>query len=84
VLFGPVDWEGKWNRTPYQLIHSILGANTMRNARFTSRRGPDDSTAVVVFDADAHRDAAWFIAAWNASTRAGYECCAARPMTFNT
>ncbi|KAJ7430197.1 hypothetical protein B0H11DRAFT_2299693 [Mycena galericulata] len=35
----------------------------MRNAPFTSRRGPDDATAVLVFQEAAH--ASWFIDAWN-------------------
>ncbi|KAJ7939881.1 hypothetical protein B0H13DRAFT_2299924 [Mycena leptocephala] len=35
----------------------------MRNARFTSRRGPDDATAVFVFQEAAH--ASRFIDAWN-------------------
>ncbi|KAJ7870573.1 hypothetical protein B0H14DRAFT_3860914 [Mycena olivaceomarginata] len=35
----------------------------MRKARFTSRRGPDDATAVLVFQEAAH--ASWFIDGWN-------------------
>ncbi|KAJ7852203.1 hypothetical protein B0H14DRAFT_3866131 [Mycena olivaceomarginata] len=60
---GPMDWERNWNRTPLQLINNIIGQPTMRNARFTSRRGSDDATAVLVFQEAAH--ASWFIDAWN-------------------
>ncbi|KAJ7258045.1 hypothetical protein B0H12DRAFT_1070273 [Mycena haematopus] len=82
VLFGPMNWEGKWNRNPLLVINNVISQNTMRAARFVSRRGADDSIAVLVFDADAH--AAWFIGAWNASSRVGYEVCVARPMPLNT
>jgi hypothetical protein len=81
VLFGPMDWEEKWNLTPRNLIMNVLTHNTMRNARFTSRRGPDDATAILVFDAD--NVASWFIATWNGSPRTGYEICTARPMSLN-
>jgi hypothetical protein len=68
-----MDWEGQWNRNPLTLIDSVIGGDTIRAARFTSRKGPEDATAILVFDADAH--ASWFIGAWNTNARVGYECC---------
>ncbi|KAJ7803965.1 hypothetical protein B0H14DRAFT_3883785 [Mycena olivaceomarginata] len=61
---GPMDWEKNWKPHPFQLINNIIGQPTMRKARFTSRRGPDDATAVLVFQEAAH--ASWFIDAWSA------------------
>jgi hypothetical protein len=76
VLLGPLNWEGKFNRAPHNLIMSVLGHNVMRTARFSSRRGPDEYTVIVTFEADAH--AAWFITTWNGTPRMGYEICTAR------
>ncbi|KAJ7822331.1 hypothetical protein B0H14DRAFT_3875593 [Mycena olivaceomarginata] len=75
LRLGPMDWEKKWHVTPRNLILSVLA--TMRSARFTSRKGPDDETAVLVFEAESV--ATWFTAAWNNNSRVGYECCVARP-----
>ncbi|KAJ6532630.1 hypothetical protein B0H19DRAFT_1081663 [Mycena capillaripes] len=52
VIFGPMDWEGNWDRTLHNLIMSVSSHNTMRTTQFTSRRGSDDTTAILVFDAD--------------------------------
>ncbi|KAJ7215221.1 hypothetical protein B0H12DRAFT_1079079 [Mycena haematopus] len=76
VLLGPMDWEAKWNQTPRNLVLAVLGHATMRTARFTSRRGHDDVTAVIVFD--AANVAEWFIGTWNGSPRTGFEQCTAR------
>ncbi|KAJ7900927.1 hypothetical protein B0H14DRAFT_2670341 [Mycena olivaceomarginata] len=76
VLLGPLNWEGKFNRAPHNLIMSVLGHNVMRTARFSSRRGPDEYTVIVTFEADVH--AAWFITTWNDTPRMGYEICTAR------
>jgi hypothetical protein len=46
VLFGPMDWEKKWHIRPRNLIMSVIA--TMRSACFTSRKGLDDETAVLV------------------------------------
>ncbi|KAJ7846446.1 hypothetical protein B0H13DRAFT_1907780 [Mycena leptocephala] len=75
VLFGPMDWEKKWHLSPCNLIMSVLAS--MRSTRFTSRKGLDDDTAILVFEAESV--ATWFIAAWNSATRVGYECCVAHP-----
>ncbi|KAJ7790714.1 hypothetical protein B0H14DRAFT_3501377 [Mycena olivaceomarginata] len=64
VLFWPMDWEGQWNRNPLTLIDRVIGGNAVRAARFTSRSGTEDATAILIFDADAR--ASWFIGAWNA------------------
>ncbi|KAJ7679952.1 hypothetical protein B0H17DRAFT_1206245 [Mycena rosella] len=42
---------------------------TMCTARFSSRKGPDDDTAIIAFQAEAV--AAWFVATWNANPRIG-------------
>ncbi|KAJ6574595.1 hypothetical protein B0H19DRAFT_1124878 [Mycena capillaripes] len=75
VLFGPMDWDKKWHLAPRNLILSVIA--TMRSARITSRKGPDEETAVLVFEAESV--ATWFIEAWNTNSRVGYECCIARP-----
>ncbi|KAJ6527613.1 hypothetical protein DFH09DRAFT_1371392 [Mycena vulgaris] len=77
VLFGPMTWAGNCHFAPRNLIIHVLGANNIRAARFTSRKGPDDFTAVLVFEADAV--ASWFVTTWNDSPRAGYKVCLARP-----
>ncbi|KAJ7167878.1 hypothetical protein C8R46DRAFT_1094389 [Mycena filopes] len=75
VLFGPMNWENNHKNTPRQLILNVLANVNMRSARFSARKGDDDQTAVLTFDADAV--AQWFIATWNASSRVGFEICIA-------
>ncbi|KAF8172020.1 hypothetical protein K438DRAFT_1852098 [Mycena galopus ATCC 62051] len=81
VLFGPMNWEKKWNRNPHNLIMNTLGPNTMRGVHFSSRRGADDDTVIVVFEAETVAN--WFVTTWNASSRLGYEICTARPQSLN-
>ncbi|KAJ7247501.1 hypothetical protein C8J57DRAFT_1359127 [Mycena rebaudengoi] len=79
---GPMDWQGDYGRAPRNLILAVLGKETMRTARFTSRKGADAQNVIVVFEADSV--ASWFIQAWNSNPRRGYECCFASPMPLNT
>ncbi|KAF8211894.1 hypothetical protein K438DRAFT_1751497 [Mycena galopus ATCC 62051] len=81
VLFGPMNWEKKWNRNPHNLIMNTLGPTTMRGVHFSSRRGADDDTVIVVFEAETVAN--WFVTTWNASSRLGYEICTARPQSLN-
>ncbi|KAJ6449806.1 hypothetical protein DFH09DRAFT_1352534 [Mycena vulgaris] len=81
VLLGPMTWQGNCHSAPRNLVTAVLGVNTMRSARFTSRKGPDDFTAVLVFEADTV--ASWFVTTWNEHVRAGYEVCVARAMPLN-
>ncbi|KAJ7201484.1 hypothetical protein C8J57DRAFT_1412129 [Mycena rebaudengoi] len=70
---GPMAWKGNFGAAPRNLVLAVLGTNTMRGVRYTTRRGSDDHTALLTFDADAV--ATWFINAWNDNTRVGYEVC---------
>ncbi|KAJ6607709.1 hypothetical protein B0H10DRAFT_2013990 [Mycena sp. CBHHK59/15] len=72
VLFGPIDWEKNWNHSPRVLISSVPNLN-MKGARYTSRRGPDDTFVILVFEADTVAD--WFVKAWNENPRIAYELC---------
>ncbi|KAJ6530505.1 hypothetical protein DFH09DRAFT_1184105 [Mycena vulgaris] len=81
VLFGPMTWAGNCHFAPRNLVNHVLGANNIRAARFTSRKGPNDLTAVLVFGADAV--ASWFVTTWNDSPRPGYEGSSA-PSFFYT
>ncbi|KAJ7719575.1 hypothetical protein B0H16DRAFT_1606138 [Mycena metata] len=78
VLFGPLDWEGNHKNTPRNLILNVLSNVNMRNARFTSRKGGDEESAILTFDAPAVAE--WFTTTWNSSSRVGYTVCVARPM----
>ncbi|KAJ7756097.1 hypothetical protein DFH07DRAFT_1027791 [Mycena maculata] len=81
VLLGPMDWRNNFHQAPRNLVTSVLGANMIRPAPFKSRKGPDDVTAVLVFEADTV--AQWFITTWNDNPRISYEICVARPMPLN-
>ncbi|KAJ7672025.1 hypothetical protein B0H17DRAFT_1208818 [Mycena rosella] len=78
---GPPPPDGLVHQAPRNLITTVIGVNTMHTARFSSRKGPDDDTAIIVFQAEAV--AAWFVATWNANPRIGYEVCAARGRSLN-
>ncbi|KAJ7156752.1 hypothetical protein C8R46DRAFT_1294496 [Mycena filopes] len=79
ALFGPVTW-GKdakdIHQQPRQLVNSVLGFSLMRSVRYSSRRGPDDFTAILVFEAD--EVAQWFVTTWNNNPRLSYEIVVAR------
>ncbi|KAJ7271624.1 hypothetical protein C8J57DRAFT_1226208 [Mycena rebaudengoi] len=47
---GPMLWSGNFHAAPLNLI---LGSNTMRNVRFTLRKGADDHTALLTFEAES-------------------------------
>ncbi|KAJ7239120.1 hypothetical protein C8J57DRAFT_1373063 [Mycena rebaudengoi] len=73
VQLGPMVWKGNFGAAPRNLVLAVLGTNTMRGVRYTTRRGSDDHTALLTFDADAV--ATLFINAWNDNTCVGYEVC---------
>ncbi|KAJ7159531.1 hypothetical protein C8R46DRAFT_1354241 [Mycena filopes] len=79
ALFGPVTW-GKdakdIHQQPRQLVNSVLGFSLMRSVRYSSRRGPDNFTAILVFEAD--EVAQWFVTTWNNNPRLSYEIVVAR------
>ncbi|KAJ7279386.1 hypothetical protein C8J57DRAFT_1570045 [Mycena rebaudengoi] len=75
---GPMTWSGNFHAAPRNLILNVLGSNTTRNVHFTSRKGSDEHTALLTFEADTV--ATWFISTWNNNPRASYEVCVASPL----
>ncbi|KAJ7822997.1 hypothetical protein B0H14DRAFT_3470370 [Mycena olivaceomarginata] len=79
VLFGPITW-GRGLRDihqqPRQPINNVLDFAMMRTVRYSSRKGADDFTAVLVFESDDV--AKWFVTTWNTNPRVSYEVCVAR------
>ncbi|KAJ7081486.1 hypothetical protein C8R44DRAFT_905282 [Mycena epipterygia] len=69
VQFGPMDWQRNFTQFPRNLISNVL-TTTMYRVRYTSRRGADDATAILVFEADTI--ATWFIHTWNNHARPGW------------
>ncbi|KAJ7097337.1 hypothetical protein C8R44DRAFT_989056 [Mycena epipterygia] len=57
------------NHFPRNLISNVL-TKTMHGVCYTSRRGSDDATAILIFDADTVA-ATWFIHTWNNAARPG-------------
>ncbi|KAJ7758459.1 hypothetical protein DFH07DRAFT_958304 [Mycena maculata] len=80
VLPRPMDWRNNFHQAPHNLVTSVLGANMIRLAPFKSCKGPDDVTAVLVFEADTVVQ--WFITTWNDNPRILYEICVTRPHAF--
>ncbi|KAJ7092171.1 hypothetical protein C8R44DRAFT_990315 [Mycena epipterygia] len=60
---------GNYHHFPRNLISNVL-TKTIRSVRYTSRRGSDDATAILIFDADTVA-ATWFIHVWNNAARSG-------------